>query len=317
MASMKRKGLGKGLGALLGGGTGGGGEGMITPSGNDGGGEFREPHHEPAAPVDAVLSDGTRLIELDPSEIQPNPKQPRHVFDEAALEELSESIRRDGIQQPVVVRQRNGKYELIAGERRVRAAIMADLKVVPAVCRDVPDEDMLKYGLIENLQRENLNAIETAMAYQELIEQFHWTQDQLSQEVGKKRATVANTLRLLNLPDMVQEMVADGSLSMGHARAILALDSPERQAAMARRTIKEDLTVRQVEKLAAQTKPERSGKSSPARDPNIMQIEDALRRRLGTKVSLKVHSPDKGRIEIDYYSLEELERLLSIFRANG
>lgn len=301
MASDKKKGLGRGLGALIG------------PNSK----AFDEP--APAAPAAAAaavpdaLPDGSRLLLLDPTEIQPNPKQPRRVFREEALEELSASIRRDGVQEPIIVRQKGDGYELVSGERRVRASIMADLTAVPAVCRDISDSEMLKLGLIENIQREDLNAIESALAYQQLIDEFNWTQEQLATEVGKKRATVANTLRLLNLPEVVQEQVADGSITMGHARALLALPTASAQAAAARRIVKEGLSVRQAEKLA-EAGSGKARKDPPKQDPNIAALEDSLRRSLGTKVALKSTAPDRGRIEIEYYSQDELERLLNLLR---
>jgi len=208
----------------------------------------------------------------------------------------------------VVVRKVGEKYELVSGERRVRASVMADMKTIPAVVREVSDRDMLRLGLIENIQREDLNPVETAQAYQELIEEFSWTQEQLAGEVGKKRVTVTNTLRLLNLPEVVQEMVADGSLTMGHAKALLTLESAAAQLAGARKIISQGLSVRQAEKLAAEAgKPPRK----PAeKDPNIRQLEDSLRQSLGTKVSLKAQAGGRGRIEIEYFNLDELDRLL-------
>lgn len=302
MANPKRKGLGKGLGALIGAG------GLDKPQ--------TAQSERPLSPTVAALTDGAHLIELDPSDIKPNPKQPRHVFNEEALQELSDSIRRDGVQEPVLVRKKDDHYELISGERRVRASIMADLALIPAVCRDVSDRDMLKLGLIENIQREDLNAIEMAQGYQDLMDEFSWTQEQVSKEVGKKRATVTNMLRLLNLPEVIQEQVADGSLSMGHARAILAFPTAAAQIAVARKIIAQGLSVRQVEKLANETKASQTPPSTKApRDPNISQLEDELRRSLGTKVQLKTQQGGRGKIEIEYYNLDELERLLEIFRA--
>lgn len=302
MASAKRKGLGKGLGALI------GSNAMDNAS--------TSPPPEPApSPAIAALSDGAQLIELDPTEIRPNPKQPRHIFNEEALQELAASIERDGVQEPVLVRKAGDHYELISGERRVRASVMANLAVIPAVCRDVSDRDMLKLGLIENIQREDLNAIEMAQGYQDLMEEFGWTQEEVSKEVGKKRATVTNMLRLLNLPEVVQEQVADGSLSMGHARAILAFPTASAQIAIARKIIAQGLSVRQVEKLANASKAERNTATAVPRDPNIAQLEDDLRRALGTKVQLKAQQGGKGKIEIEYYNLDELERLLALFRS--
>lgn len=293
MANMKKKGLGKGLGALIGG----------APFSVDKIPETGE-----------ALPDGAKLILLDPREIQPNPKQPRRVFAEESLTELAESLRRDGMQEPVIVRKAKDGYELVSGERRVRASVMADLDRIPAICRKVSDRDMLKLGLIENIQREDLNAIELALAYQQLIEEFKCTQEELAEQIGKNRVTVTNTLRLLHLPEVVQEQVADGSLTMGHAKALLSIESPTAQMAAARKIIKQGLSVRQAEQLAAQSKPKE--KKVAAKDPNISQIEDSLRRSLGTKVSLKAGKNGRGRIEIDYYSLDELDRLLKLFRAH-
>lgn len=302
MADAKRKGLGKGLGALIGGGS-----------------SLNRPAPAPSAaptPAEPVgLTDGAVLIELDPSDIRPNPKQPRHTFNEESLQELADSIRRDGVQEPVLVRKSGDHYELISGERRVRASILADKKLIPAVCREVSDRDMLKLGIIENIQREDLNAMETAQGYQDLMDEFGWTQEEVSREVGKKRATVANMLRLLNLPETVQAMVADGSLSMGHARALLSIESVSGQINAARKIVTEGLSVRQAEKLATEQKGSAKPPApKPPKDPNVAQLEDDLRRRLGTKVHLKTQDGGKGRIEIEYFSLDELDRLLGMLR---
>jgi ParB family chromosome partitioning protein len=307
VADLKKKKLGRGLGALLSGSNPA--FQSAAPAGNDGGAA-------PAGPGPQALPDGTVLVLVDPAEVLPNPKQPRRHFDEGALAELAESIRRDGLQEPIIVRRAGDKYELVSGERRCRASVLADKHAIPAVCRDISDRDMLKLGLIENIQREDLNAIEVALAYQELIAEFGWTQEQLADEVGKKRVTVTNTLRLLQLPNVVQEQVADGSLSMGHARALLALPSPSEQAAVARKAIAEGLSVRQVEQIAA-ARADRAGRGAPAKkeaakDPNLTQIEDDLRRRLGTKVQLRSGDNGRGRIEIEYFSLDELDRLLAL-----
>lgn len=299
----KKTGLGKGLGALLGGAPTGNPLAPPAPAGT------------PAAAPEA-LPDGARLILVDPTELKPNPKQPRTHFDEDALQELSASIQRDGVQEPVLVRPaKGGGYELISGERRVRASIIADVKEIPAVVRDVSDTDMLRLGLIENIQREDLNAIETAEAYQQLVDEFGLTQEQLADEVGKNRATVANILRLLKLEPHVRGLVADGSLSMGHARALLGAASPAQQQALANRAVREGLSVRAVEELVAHAKGDKQGGGGGGpkqQDPNLAGLEDRLRRSLGTKVHLK-HSPTgKGRIEIEYFSLDEFERILAL-----
>lgn len=270
------------------------------------------PPPSPAAPK--TSPQGDRVLRLDPTTIKSNPRQPRRIFDEEPLQELAESIRRDGVQEPIIVRQVKGDYEIVCGERRCRAAVMADLKAIPAVCRDVPDSDMLKFGVIENIQREDLNAIELALAYQELMKEYKWTQEQLSEEVGKKRATIANTIRLLHLPEVIQEQVADGTLSMGHARAILAVKGSAAQIALARKIVSKGLSVRQAEQLAgSQGETKSSQKRTVAtKPPHIIALEDRLRRRLGAKVAVKEQNAGTGRIEIEYFSLDELERLLAI-----
>ncbi len=292
MAANKKKGLGKGLGALI---------------------SAKETQN--AAPAPGAPA-GERLLHIDPQIIEPNPQQPRHIFDEEALAELAASITRDGVQEPVLVRQVDGRYELISGERRVRASIMAGIATVPAVCRDVSDRDMLRLGLIENIQREDLNAMETARAYQLLQQEFEWTQEEVAQEVGKKRATVANFLRLLNLPREVQLRVEEGAISMGHARALLALDSPEKQRALCRKIVEQGLSVRQVEKMTTNGG-QAAARPAPAKDPNVAAIEDELRNRFGTRVHLRSNKKNRGKIEIEFFNLDELERLLELLKGAG
>ncbi len=292
MAGKKKRGRGRALDALI-------------------SARAEAPAHEQDAAAE-TQSDGMRVIELDPRIIERNPRQPRISFNEEALEELAQSIRRDGVQEPVIVRKQGGVFQLVTGERRGRASILAGLKTIPAIRREVPDEDMLKLGLIENIQRENLNAIELAHAYQRLIEETGWTQEELADQVGKKRATVTNTLRLLNLPKSVQEYVADGSISMGHARALLSLQSPETQTAACRKIIEKGLSVRQAEKLAEPAS--KAARPFKPKDPNVASIEDELRRRLGTRVTVHNSGQNRGRIEIEYYNLDDLERILELLR---
>ncbi|MBI5094266.1 MAG: ParB/RepB/Spo0J family partition protein [Candidatus Hydrogenedentes bacterium] len=273
-----------------------------------------DPAPQPAAASVAIesLPAGDQVLQLDPRLIEPNPKQPRSVFNEEALQELAESIRRDGVQEPVIVRKAGDVYQLVSGERRVRASIMADLEHIPAIARDVPDADMLKFGLIENIQREDLNAIELAVGYKALMEECSWTQEELASQVGKNRVTVTNTLRLLNLPPDVQAKLADGSITMGHARALLALPTPEAQRTACRKVIDQGLSVRQTEKLAAPPQP--SAKKHVPKDANIQEIEDDLRRRLGTRVTLRTSPRNRGKIEIEYFNLDDFERILAILR---
>jgi ParB family chromosome partitioning protein len=311
VATTKKSGLGRGLGALIGGGA------AFEPVTEETAAPVVEPTPPPAASGPQPLEDGSVLLLIDPRAVRPNPKQPRHFFNEDALRELAESIKRDGVQEPVIVRKKDGLFELVSGERRVRASVIAGVDRIPAVCREVSDEDMLKLGLIENIQREDLNPIETARAYRALALHFGWTQEQLAEQVGKKRATVTNILRLLNLPEEVQQMVIDGSLSMGHARALLALELPTRQVALARRAIEEGLSVRDVERAVAPSPPPApapEAKLATRKDPHIAQVEDELRRRLGTKVRVASDASWKGTIEIDFFNLDELERILAILR---
>jgi len=292
VADVKKKGLGRGLSALI---------------------SVRPDDAEPARGPISETGDGDRILHLDPQLLKPNPKQPRKAFREEALEELAASIRRDGVQEPVIVRKGDDGYELVSGERRVRASIMAGLDKIPAIRRDVSDTDMLKLGLIENIQREDLNPIELAHAYQMLIVEFHWTQEQLADEVGKKRVTVTNILRILNLPADLQEHVIDGNLSMGHARALLALPTAEAQRAAARKIITMGLSVREAERLAAPAEP-KPKKTPAAKDPNIAGIEEEFQRILGTKVTIRTKKKNRGAIEIEYYSLDDFDRIMSIVR---
>jgi ParB family chromosome partitioning protein len=316
--AQKKKGLGRGLDALLGGGD----AAEATTAPHPAKAKPRPVATEKPAPVAAPqsepLEDGSVLVHLDPRDIRPNPKQPRKFFDEDHLQELAESIRRDGLQEPVIVRERNGEYELVSGERRVRASVLAEQDTILAICREISDDDLLMLGIIENIQREDLNPIELAEAYQELLDTYGWSHEQLADRVGKKRATVSNVLRLLQLPKDIHEHVISGALSMGHARALLAIDSPNRQSEVCRRAMREGLSVREVEKLA-QSKPKSAGKASTGptgsrKDPHVAQVEDDLRRKLGTKVQVRADAEYKGKIEIEFYDLDDLDRLLDLLR---
>lgn len=298
MAIQKKKSLGKGLSALI-----GSSDAMtrVDPV--------------PLADPPAALPDGTVLIHINPRTVRNNPKQPRRHFEEEHLLELAQSIRNDGVLEPIVVRKLDsGEYELVSGERRVRASVLAELENVPAVCRDVSDHDMLRLGIIENVQREDLNAIELGQAYLQLIEELKCTQDELSDLVGKKRATIANTMRLLQLPEDVQEHVISGKISMGHARALLSLESPEEQRVACRKIIQNGLSVRDAEKA---TRPKTARKSSNGNgvDPHVTAIEDEMRKRLGTKVRLHADNKNRGKIEIEFYDLDDLDRILDILRS--
>lgn len=242
--------------------------------------------------------------------IEPNPYQPRQHFDEEKLQELAQSIAEFGLLEPVLVRRTGQTYQLIAGERRVRAARIAGLSEVPALVKDFGDLEVMQVALIENLQREDLNPIEEAEGYQRLIEEFGFTQSQAAQAVGRKRSSIANALRLLNLEESEKQMVREGQLSVGHAKVLLGVANKKKRAELAKKVVSEDLSVRQLEELVK--KPERVPRgTAKMRSPELVQLEEDLQRRFGTKVTV-TYKKGAGRISIEYYSDEELERLLEL-----
>ena len=253
--------------------------------------------------------------EVPVGKILPGAMQPRNGMDDDSLNELAESIRENGIMQPLVVRPREGGYELIAGERRWRAAQMAGLARVPIVIRDVDDRTALELALVENLQRENLDPIEEARGYAQLMEQFDLKQEEVAVKVGKNRATVANSLRLIKLPPEVQAYIRDGRLSSGHAKAILGLKNAKDQIAAAKRAIKKELSVRQTEELVAALgqavpgKVRRGPAAKGAANTHILDLEGKLRDRLGTKVALR-YRKGKGSVDIKFFNDEDLQRIL-------
>jgi ParB family chromosome partitioning protein len=280
---MKRKVLGRGIEALI-------------PSGGA----------TPTAPPG-------NLREIDADLISPNPYQPRSEFDSESLGELASSIKQNGVVQPIIVRQLGARYELIAGERRWRAAQMAGLLKLPAVIKNVDDEKALEIALIENIQRDELNAIEEAQAYQRLWEHFGLSQEEISQRVGKSRATVANALRLLKLPEKVRKLLIDNKLTMGHARALLALEDPRSQIQAAQQIIEKELSVRTTEKLVRQLldgKGTSEGRRIPM-DPNVKAAEEKLRLRFGTKVLIQKRGKG-GKVEIHYFNNDDLDRIYSL-----
>ena len=250
--------------------------------------------------------------ELPIDSIQPNPLQPRVVFQSERLEELAASIRANGIIQPLIVRRHAGQYQLVAGERRWRAARMAGLEEVPVVVQEVADPLMLELALIENLQRQDLNAIETAHAYERLGRELGLSQEEIGRRTGKDRTSIANTLRLLKLPNEVQLLLAEHRLSMGHARAVLGLASAEQQIEIAEKAAAQGLSVRQVETLVQELtsdRPKSTARKEQTQDPNVRAAVEELERSLGTRVRLVELSEQRGRIEIEYYSQAELDRL--------
>lgn len=262
--------------------------------------------------LDALIPDrGDNIVNLDIERILPGKQQPRRVFQEDALKGLSASIKEKGVLQPIIVsRTGDGTFSLIAGERRWRAARLAGLKKIPALIKNVASQDALEIALIENIQREDLNPIETAEAFNRLQLDYNMTQEELAAKVGKERATVANYLRLLKLPEEIKDMLYNGVLSMGHARALLSVEGRLSQIEAARKIIKKGLSVREAELLAR--KPSRPVKAVGDKDPQIRSLEERLKQSLGTKVRLIQKNNKSGSIEIEYYSLEELDRLLDI-----
>jgi len=246
--------------------------------------------------------------ELDVDLLEPNRFQPRQVFSEAKLEELAQSIRTHGFIHPIVVRRAGDRYQIIAGERRWRAAQRLGLSRVPVAIKSISDSDLLEVSLIENIQRENLNPMEEAKAYHRLSHEFGLTQEQVAHRTGKDRSTVTNFLRLLKLPKEVQQMVLEDRLSMGHARAILAMEGASEQQALAEKTVEYGWSVRHVEKVIAASKAPNQPKKTRRFDPNVRAATETLERSLGTRVRI-VEKGKKGRIEIEYYSQEELQRL--------
>jgi len=307
---MSKPALGRGLGALL-----SGSPPITNPA----------PASPPPAAVVAPLPDSRERVQRVPlNKIRPTAMQPRKEFSAEALKELADSIKEQGIVQPLIVRERNGMFELIAGERRWRAAQLLNLAEVPVIAREADDRTVLELALIENLQRENLNALEEALGYAQLAEQFALTQEQIATKVGKSRAAVANATRLLKLPAPVQSFIRDGRLSVGHAKVILGLNDGQIQSLAAERIIKEGLNVRQAEGLIAKLQSrgsKSSGDTSKTRaivpvDSNIGRLEEKMREKFGTKVRLK-YSQGKGAVEITFFSDDQLQNILEVLGVNA
>ena len=250
------------------------------------------------------------------SDIEPNVNQPRRNFDEDALHELAESIRQYGILQPLLLQKKDKYYEIIAGERRWRAARLAGLKEVPAIVKEYSSQEVVEIALIENIQREDLNPIEEAMAYQRLIKEFNLKQDELADRVSKSRTAITNSMRLLNLGESVQQMLTDDLISSGHARALLPIKNKEEQLVIANKVMDEKLSVRETEKLIKkilENKPVRKKEDNERNNLIYKDLEEKIKSVIGTKVSIKSGTNNKGKIEFEYYSDDELERLIDLF----
>ena len=297
--AVKRGGLGKGLDSL------------IPDNGKT---ADREKKVKVVEKVVEKIIEKPAEVKLKINQIEPNRQQPRRKFDEETLQELADSIRQFGILQPLIVQEREDFYEIIAGERRWRAAKLAGLKELPVIIRKMTDQEIVEISLIENIQRENLNPIEEAAAYRRLLTEFQLKQEEVAERVGKSRTAVTNSMRLLKLDERVQQMVVEEMLSTGHARALLAIEDPELQFQTANKIYNEKLSVREVEKLVKNI-----GKEKPAKkerdfqqDAVFQDLEERMKASLGTKVSINRKDDKKGKIEIEYYSIEELERLMEM-----
>jgi len=268
------------------------------------------------------------VVSIDIDKIKPNKYQSRTQFDQEKLKELASSVKREGVVQPIIVSPSGDNYQLVAGERRWWAAKMAELKEIPALVRTVTDREMFEISLIENIQREDLNPIEEAQAFQRLMNEFNLSQQELADHLGKTRSTVANILRLINLPEEIKEFVSGKLISAGHARVLLSIPGEKKRIDLARKILKEELTVRETEDIAERLKVKGmpSGKrvARKEKSPEVVELEEELQRILGTKVRIKStrsgrFSPGEGgkvqgKIEIEYYSLEDLERIIELLR---
>jgi ParB family transcriptional regulator, chromosome partitioning protein len=271
----------------------------------------------PTQPESTSSNEEIQLVDINA--IRTNPFQPRLDFDEDEIRGLADSIENQGLLQPVVVRQKDSHYEIISGERRTRAFKMLGKDKVPCIIKNkVTDREMLELALVENIQREDLNEIEKAIAYQKLLLECNYTHDELSKQVGKSRTVVTNTLRLLNLPDEVQQMLRKNQISMGHARALLSLQDPKLILDLSHRIVEENLSVRDIEKETQESKGTTKIKLQPQEppiDPDIANVVERLQYKYGTSVSIKQSSKEKGKVEIEYFNQQDLTRIVDILLA--
>lgn len=297
----KPRGLGKGLDALF-----GDMEVNITPETSEDGGK------ESKNTTIADSNEGINYIDIN--NIKPNSNQPRKTFDESKLEELAESIKEHGLIQPLVVRKSPNGYEIVAGERRWRAARKIGIREIPAIVRELSDEENMLLAIIENMQREDLDPIEEAEGINQMIERYGLSQEQVSKSLGKSRPYITNQLRLLKLPKQIRRMVSEGKLSSGHVRALITIDNEDKQIKLAIQAVEQGLSVRQVEALAKANKNiKRTAAKSNKKSADVQRVEEDLKVALGTKVNLN-QKGRKGRIEIEFYSKDELERLIELLK---
>ena len=297
--AVKRNGLGKGLDSLI-------------PNKTEKSSKPAEKKAEVKKNDENPTGSGEILVKIN--QVEPNRDQPRKDFDEDSLMELADSIKQFGVLQPLIVQKKKDYYEIIAGERRWRAAKLAGIKEIPVIIKEYTNQEIVEISLIENIQRENLNPIEEAMAYKRLLEEFSLKQDEVAERVSKSRTAVTNSMRLLKLSERVQQMIVDDMISTGHARALLAIDDEEQQYALANKIFDEKLSVRETEKLVKALKnPKKETKKKKEEHTFVYQnIEEHMKNIIGTKVSVNPKSNGKGKIEIEYYSEEELERIYDL-----
>ena len=300
MAAAKKNGLGKGLDSL------------ITDKVGVGKTSVKNTVKKDDKTIEGVF--------VNINKVEPNREQPRKNFDEDALLELSESIKQFGVLQPLLVQEKDGYYEIIAGERRWRAAKIANLKEIPVIIKKLTEQETVEISLIENIQRENLNPIEEAIAYKRLLTEFHLKQDEVAERVSKSRTAVTNSMRLLKLNEKVQQMLIDDMISSGHARALLGIEDLEQQYLLAQKIFDEKLSVRETEKLVKKIQQEKNQKTvekkeslNPKFETICHDLEEKMKGILGTKVAINQKNDNKGKIEIEYYSMEELDRIMDLF----
>lgn len=301
MAAAKKGGLGKGLDSLI-----------------------ADKVNKPAVNVASISEKNEKAVDgvlVNINKVEPNREQPRKNFDEDALVELSESVKQFGVLQPLLVQDKKDYFEIIAGERRWRAAKMAGLKEVPVIVKELSDLEVVEISLIENIQRENLNPIEEAFAYKRLLTEFNLKQDEVAERVSKSRTAVTNSMRLLKLNEKVQQMVIDDMITTGHARALLGIEDSEKQYILAQKIFDEKLSVRETEKLVKKiqqgkenTSDEKAAKPDPKMEAIYQDLEENMKSILGTKVAINRKDENKGKIEIEYYSVDELDRIIDLIR---
>ena len=295
--AVKKKGLGKGLDSLI-------------PAGNSA--KTVSKSSEMVSQSSEVSEKGEKMVKINM--VEPNRNQPRRNFEEDSLLELADSIKQFGVLQPLILRKQNDYYEIIAGERRWRAAKLAGIKEIPVIVKDYSQQEIVEIALIENIQRENLNPIEEAMAFKRLLTEFNLKQDEVAERVSKSRTAVTNSMRLLKLNEKVQQMIVDDMISTGHARALLAIDDPEQQYQLANKIFDEKLSVRETEKLIKELKNPKKPKPKKVVENAFIyeDIGNKMKQVLGTKVNVTSKGNGKGKIEIEYYSDEELERMFEM-----